>query len=77
MMQTGAFLQLILTLAAITSRLSVLLTEVRALVQLCWRTSLDLLWILDASGYALRNDLLSNAYTDATCSPNKPSLSDQ
>ncbi|KAI9064359.1 hypothetical protein FKP32DRAFT_1570669 [Trametes sanguinea] len=40
MMQSGAFLQLVLVLAAIASRLSILLTEVRAAAELSWSASL-------------------------------------
>ena len=49
MMQTGAFLQHILTFVAITSRLSMLFTELCDVMQLCWQLCLDLLQILDVS----------------------------
>ncbi|KAI0781013.1 hypothetical protein BD413DRAFT_17917 [Trametes elegans] len=39
MMQTGAFLQLVLALAAIASRLSMLLSEVRAALEVSWSAS--------------------------------------
>ena len=39
MMQTGAFLQLVLTLAAIASRMSLLLTEIRAALEVSWSAS--------------------------------------
>ncbi|CDO68348.1 hypothetical protein BN946_scf184799.g75 [Trametes cinnabarina] len=39
MMQSGAFLQLLLVLAAIASRLSILLSEVRAAAELSWFAS--------------------------------------
>ncbi|KAH9854156.1 hypothetical protein C2E23DRAFT_819792 [Lenzites betulinus] len=39
MIQTGAFLQLMLVLAAIASRLSILLTEVRAALEIAWSAS--------------------------------------
>ncbi|KAI0637045.1 hypothetical protein C8Q77DRAFT_1095741 [Trametes polyzona] len=39
MMQTGAFLQLVLALAAIASRLSVLLSEVKGALELSWSAS--------------------------------------
>ena len=36
MMQTGAFLQLILALAAIASRTNILLSEVKAALEVSW-----------------------------------------
>ncbi|KAI0646981.1 hypothetical protein C8Q79DRAFT_1009134 [Trametes meyenii] len=46
MMQTGAFLQLVLTLAAIASRLSLLLTEVRPALEASWLACFRVLQIL-------------------------------
>ncbi|KAL7283334.1 hypothetical protein ACG7TL_002763 [Trametes sanguinea] len=46
MMQSGAFLQLVLVLAAIASRLSILLTEVRAVAELSWSAGLRVLQTL-------------------------------
>lgn len=52
-MQTGAFIQLILTLVAIVSRLSVVLTELRATIELCWRSGFNILQVLDVSTSSL------------------------
>ncbi|KAH8106699.1 hypothetical protein BXZ70DRAFT_914718 [Cristinia sonorae] len=49
-MQTGAFLQLILTVTAITSRLAMLLDEVRTAVDAAWEACSQLLTILQAPG---------------------------
>lgn len=49
MMQSGAFLQLVLVLAAIASRLSILLTEVRAVAELSWSAGLRVLQTLYVS----------------------------
>lgn len=49
MMQTGYFLQLILTLAAIASRLNLLLVEISSTLELCQEAFYHLLQILDAS----------------------------
>ncbi|TBU50694.1 hypothetical protein BD309DRAFT_995798 [Dichomitus squalens] len=49
MMQTGAFLQLVLTLAAIASRMSLLLSEVRAVLQNTWFASYTALQTLQPS----------------------------
>lgn len=47
MMHKGAFLQLMVTLAAISSRLSALLNEVRDSLEIAWRTSFNILEVLD------------------------------
>ncbi|KAJ8487018.1 hypothetical protein ONZ51_g4428 [Trametes cubensis] len=43
MMQSGAFLQLVLTLAAIASRLSILLSEVRGALEVAWSAAFRVL----------------------------------
>ncbi|KAI0341705.1 hypothetical protein BDW22DRAFT_264895 [Trametopsis cervina] len=48
-LQTGAFLQFILTLTAISSRVAVLLTEIQAAVELACQTICKLSYILDPS----------------------------
>ena len=49
MMQTGAFLQFILVLTAIVSRLNALLTEVRDALELTWTASYSALQALFVS----------------------------
>lgn len=62
MMQTGAFLQLIVTLVAIASRMSTLLAEVRDSMQHLWSASFELLQILDASTTCLLEQCISMSY---------------
>lgn len=54
MMQTGAFLQLALALAAIASRLSLVLSEVRSALEISWAASYRALQTLFVSP-SLRN----------------------
>ena len=61
-MQTGAFLQLIVTLVAIASRMSTLLAEVRDSMQHLWSASFELLQILDASTTCLLEQCISMSY---------------
>ena len=48
-LQTGAFLQFILTLTAITSRMAILLTEIGPVAANAWTSCFKLLTVLDAS----------------------------
>jgi hypothetical protein len=48
-MQSGAFVQLILTLAAVAARMHALIPEFKDVLQLSWATSHRILLILDVS----------------------------
>lgn len=67
MMQTGAFLQLVLALAAIASRLSLVLSEVRSALEVSWTASYRVLRTLFVS-LGLRNHHDMVAHSMIACS---------
>ncbi|KAI0362012.1 hypothetical protein OH77DRAFT_1441157 [Trametes cingulata] len=65
MMQTGAFLQLVLTFAAIASRLSILLSEVRSALEVSWSASRRVLQALFPAEVRKAQGLVKIADADA------------
>lgn len=70
MMQTGAFLQLVLALAAIASRLSLVLSEVRSALEVSWAASYRALQTLFVS-LCLRNHHVMLAHSMSACRSHK------
>lgn len=66
MMQTGAFLQLVLALAAIASRLSLVLSEVRSALEVSWAASYRALQTLFVS-LGLHNQHAMLAHSIIAC----------
>ncbi|EIW60456.1 uncharacterized protein TRAVEDRAFT_165252, partial [Trametes versicolor FP-101664 SS1] len=75
MMQTGAFLQLVLALAAIASRLSLVLSEVRSALEVSWAASYRALQTLFPAEVAKVKKLVDTNSTAALPPAPVPSIS--
>ncbi|KAI0831229.1 hypothetical protein BC628DRAFT_1352838 [Trametes gibbosa] len=76
MMQTGAFLQLVLVLAAIASRMSVLFTEAKAALEVAWSASYRALQTLHPASAARVKHLARTDTAAASPPATTPSRSD-
>uniref|UniRef100_A0A5K1K0Y4 Cell surface hydrophobicity-associated protein n=1 Tax=Ganoderma boninense TaxID=34458 RepID=A0A5K1K0Y4_9APHY len=73
MMQTGAFLQLILALAAIASRTNILLSEVKAALEISWSANYQALQALHPSDVQKVRKLLQTSEGNISSSSAEPS----